>query len=929
MAYDAFISYSHAADGRLAPALQRAMQRLAKPWYRPRALRVFRDESALSANPHLWSSIQTALDEAEWFVLLASPDAVRSEWVNRELAYWLERKPVDRILPVVTDGTWGWAAGELAGTAVLPALKCAFGDEPRHLDLRWARSETDLDTHNARFRDAVAQLAAPIHGVAKDELESEDVRQHRHARRLARGGVSVLALLVLVALVTSGYAVLQRNDARHQRNEARLQTQIANAGRLSALATARASTQLDESLLLAIEGNRMADTAETRSGLVAVLARSPALLTMQHPWSGRIAAASASADGSRFATLTRPGALRVFETASGHQLAEADLSATTSVDAIALSPNGRVLVAAARHPGNSIVDLRAVDASTGRVTATAIDHDFGPLVSSLAISPDGATLVATVPGGVLQRFRLPTLTKIGELISPPEGGFPDGVAFTSDSRAIVVPEQRGTWFIDAVTGLVKTVIPGVRPAKTVAAVTNNGRTLAVGDESGGIEVYDIASRARVATLFLNGTFIDSLRFNADGTQLISGDANGSVVVWNVAKHQPAHPAFTGHSGAAFAAWFDANVAKSVGPSETATWSLAPSAPLGDAQVGPKPYDNLETGNDVARIDDETVAITDNDGVLWQRDVRTGRLVAVALRSGHNYSGNVLVSRDGTLILQGVSNADPRPGADNVDAGYFVLWDRATRRKLTDTPAPMPGWYDLALSPDGTRLADGVSGHATILDVRTGKRLYPPLGPNTYNTILELVAWSRDGSTIATAGSEGAIDTWNAATGRHLRTFANEGTEIRALAMSDDGSRVATATKEGLVHIVDTQSGQSAVTSFVVNGRPTKIAFSESGDLVAVGTADGAVTIWDLRSQSVLGSALQPHSAQVNGIAFADHDRVLVTGSSDGTVAFESLDPAVWRARACAIVGRNLSQAEWRQYVGGPYHRTCPQWPAGS
>jgi hypothetical protein len=108
MAFDAFISYSHAADGRLAPALQRAIQRLAKPWYRARALRVFRDESALSANPHLWSSIQTALDESDWFVLLASPDAAASEWVNRELDHWLTTKSPDRILVVVTDGTWQW-----------------------------------------------------------------------------------------------------------------------------------------------------------------------------------------------------------------------------------------------------------------------------------------------------------------------------------------------------------------------------------------------------------------------------------------------------------------------------------------------------------------------------------------------------------------------------------------------------------------------------------------------------------------------------------------------------------------------------------------------------------------------------------------------------------------------------------------------------
>jgi hypothetical protein len=41
VAYNAFISYNHAADGTLAPALQSALHRFAKPWYKLRALRVF------------------------------------------------------------------------------------------------------------------------------------------------------------------------------------------------------------------------------------------------------------------------------------------------------------------------------------------------------------------------------------------------------------------------------------------------------------------------------------------------------------------------------------------------------------------------------------------------------------------------------------------------------------------------------------------------------------------------------------------------------------------------------------------------------------------------------------------------------------------------------------------------------------------------
>jgi hypothetical protein len=70
--YDAFISYSHALDNALAPALQNGLEQFAKPWYRPRALRVFRDTTSLSANPGLWSSIEKALASSTWLVLVAS-----------------------------------------------------------------------------------------------------------------------------------------------------------------------------------------------------------------------------------------------------------------------------------------------------------------------------------------------------------------------------------------------------------------------------------------------------------------------------------------------------------------------------------------------------------------------------------------------------------------------------------------------------------------------------------------------------------------------------------------------------------------------------------------------------------------------------------------------------------------------------------------
>jgi hypothetical protein len=106
--YDAFISYSHALDGALAHALQTGLEQFAKPWYRSRAQRVFRDTTDLAANPNLWSSIVEALASSNWLILMTSPDAAKSNWVNREISWWLANKSPQRLLVVLTDGELIW-----------------------------------------------------------------------------------------------------------------------------------------------------------------------------------------------------------------------------------------------------------------------------------------------------------------------------------------------------------------------------------------------------------------------------------------------------------------------------------------------------------------------------------------------------------------------------------------------------------------------------------------------------------------------------------------------------------------------------------------------------------------------------------------------------------------------------------------------------
>src|ERR1700733_6564488 len=103
-AYDAFICYSHAADSRLAPALQRGLQRLTRAWYQRQALRIFRDQTSLAANPDLYATIERELRESRHFVLFASPGAAQSPWVGREIRFWQEHRAREEFLIALTDG---------------------------------------------------------------------------------------------------------------------------------------------------------------------------------------------------------------------------------------------------------------------------------------------------------------------------------------------------------------------------------------------------------------------------------------------------------------------------------------------------------------------------------------------------------------------------------------------------------------------------------------------------------------------------------------------------------------------------------------------------------------------------------------------------------------------------------------------------------
>src|ERR1700678_2564588 len=105
--YDAFLSYTH-RDRPVVSGIQKGLHHIGRRLGQLRALRVFRDDTDLTASPDLWGRITDALDRSCFMIVTLSPQAAQSHWVNKEISYWIERRGLEQLMLVVAAGQLHW-----------------------------------------------------------------------------------------------------------------------------------------------------------------------------------------------------------------------------------------------------------------------------------------------------------------------------------------------------------------------------------------------------------------------------------------------------------------------------------------------------------------------------------------------------------------------------------------------------------------------------------------------------------------------------------------------------------------------------------------------------------------------------------------------------------------------------------------------------
>jgi WD40 repeat protein len=193
-----------------------------------------------------------------------------------------------------------------------------------------------------------------------------------------------------------------------------------------------------------------------------------------------------------------------------------------------------------------------------------------------------------------------------------------------------------------------------------------------------------------------------------------------------------------------------------------------------------------------------------------------------------------------------------------DCHSVTLWDVATGRERFRLPEHRGPIWSVAFAPDGAMLAaaagvvpavaeragDDQVGEIRLWDL-TGPRPKPRTSLVGHEYGIVSVAFSPNGTTLASGGFDRAAKLWGVAAGREWATLDGHEGWVAAVAFSPEGATLATGSHDQTIKLWDAATGQELATLTGHTGNVYTVAFSPDGSLLASGSLDGTARLWDV------------------------------------------------------------------------------------
>ena len=901
--YWAFISYSH-HDSRWGLWLHRALETYRVPRrligianrdgkIPARISPIFIDREELPTSASLSGNIDQALQDSRYLIVVCSPHAALSTWVNEEIKRFKRGGGTDRVLCLIVGGEPNASdKPELGEFECFPSAvrfnvtsSGTIGKhraEPIAADVRKGAD----GAHRAKMK-----LVAGLLGVNFDDL----MRRERQRQFVRYAAVAAAAVLILAAIGTVWYRGQQATLEAERRQESRLaqllyQKAVAadqqDDGRTAALYGA---AWLEHSLLAGELDGRFKSTPNDRLDLLRKKDFIGSLST--NVVSGRrlseprfSGALTSSPDGKRLSWAQADGTIIVADAKNPRSNRALD-PGIGPVEALALSDNG--LIAAGSKGG--VIALWQPRAKQW----IALRRE-GPAIRAVRFAPDARLLASAGDGSGIEIRDVSEATRA----SPPVrilGADQDhyhGLAFTSDGRRLgAVADGRkgntlGIW--DLASGST------VGPPKTFGdaplslAFSGDGRWAAVGLFDSTIHVFDPGGSTSDRVLSGHTRLVGALAFSPDSRFLASGSDDWSAVLWETASWDR-FATLTGYArpivDVAFANDGRALLAGSPEDHVLQLWSL------------PGPLDRVATSAHAGAVRavewspaGDVLATAGDDGEIRLWSPASLRPLGPALPRRHTDGVRSLkFTPDGRYLVSA--------GRD----GNIIVWNWRLRRPASGPVHGHDRWiFDLSVSPDGKTIATASWDNTVKLWSLPDLKLLGRLQGNS--GAVGGVAFSPDGRLVASASNDHSVRLWDPHSAddsgrvRPLAVLSGHSEVARALTFSPRGALLLSGGGDGRIKVWNVKACLATREC-----RPERdlmghhefmiwtLAFNPSGSLLVSGSQSNnrqTLRLWDFKRGKVI-AYLTGHQGFALSARFSPNGKLLASGGNDG-------DLRIWR-----------------------------------
>ncbi|MFK5971465.1 MAG: TIR domain-containing protein [Candidatus Marithrix sp.] len=928
---EVFVSYSR-KDADFARHLNTSLQEAGKTtWF---------DQESISTGVDFEKEIYKGIDGSDNFVFVISPDAVSSEYCEREVNYASEKNKrfISVLFREVEPETMPEALRKINWIDFkdtefdksFPELIQAIELDRKHAHQHTVLQQRAGDwVENNRSGDFLLNITACDNAETWRDMALEEKKQPaltelqdgfigksrgaiQKANRRRNILFSFVGLLAVLAVIMAGFAFVQMNKAEKAKVKYKQQAQIAlieKLGAQSIVATespSESNGSYEHAVLLAIQAFNEKDTITSRSNILRVFQAKKYKKVFLYGHSSDVNSIAFSPDGQIIASAGEDETVRFWDVKTQKTLGKPLIGHSSAVTSIAFSPDGQILASASEDKTIRLWNVKTQKSLGEPLTG------HSSIVISVAFNPDGQILAsAESESKTVRLWNVKTQKSLGEINHSSDV---TSVTFSPDGQILALAGiDVRLWDFKTKTTLGEPLI-GFNFVISVV-FSPNGQILASGSIDKTIRLWDVKTQKLLGEpLIGHSNWVTSVAFSPNSQILASASKDKTVRLWDVKTQKTLGEPLIGHSSNIYDIAFspDGQTIVSVSSDKTVRlWDIK-------TQMSKPLIGHLSDVNSVAFSQNGKILASagyDKTVRLW--DVKTQKPMDEPL-IGHSDSVNsVVFSSDDRILASASSDKTVR------------LWNVKTQKLLGE---PLIGHssdvYSVAFSPNSQILASASADRTVRLwDVKTQKTLGEPL--TGHSDSVRSVAFNPNGEILASASKDKTVRLWDVKTQKTLgEPLIGHSDSVRSVVFSPDGQILASASYDKTVRLWDVRTQKSM-------GEPltghsdyvNSVAFSLNGQILASASDDNTVILWDIKTQMPLGEPLISHFAPVYSVAFSPDGQILASASLDRTVKLWEVDLNSWKQQICTIVNRNLSHKEWRKYMGDrPHEKTCPNLP---